>query len=99
MAIVQIGSQYWVKENLAAESFQDGTPIAEISSSEQWEEYGQSGTPGWCYYNFDESNEEEYGKLYNYYVVSSSKSIAPTGYRVPTETDWNALIAYAGGER
>lgn len=99
MAIVQIGSQYWVKENLAVESFQDGTPIAEVSSSEQWADYAQSGTPAWCYYNYDESNEEEYGKLYNYYVVSSSKSIAPTGYRVPTETDWNTLITSAGGEK
>ena len=100
MAIVQIGSQYWFKENLAVESFQDGTPIAEVSSSEQWEAYSQSGTPGWCYYNFDEGMEEEYGKLYNWHAVSGSHaSIAPTGFRVPTEGDWNTLVSVQGGTK
>jgi uncharacterized protein (TIGR02145 family) len=97
MAIVQIGSQFWTKENLAVESFQDGTPITECSSSEQWAELASTNTPAWCYYNFDPSNEEEYGKLYNYYVVSSSKSIAPVGFRVPTLSDYNTLAASFGG--
>ncbi len=97
MAVVQIGSQFWAKENLAVESFQDGTPITECSSSEQWAELASTNTPAWCYYNFDPSLEEEYGKLYNYYVVSSSKSIAPVGFRVPTAADFDTLIAGQGG--
>lgn len=98
-SIVQIGSQYWMLKNLQVETFQDGTPISEVSSSEQWSEYAASETPGWCYYNFDESNEEEYGKLYNYYAVSASNGIAPSGFRVPTESDWNTLITATGGEK
>jgi uncharacterized protein (TIGR02145 family) len=97
MAIVQIGSQFWTKENLAVESFQDGTPITECSSSEQWAELASTNTPAWCYYNFDPSNEEEYGKLYNYYVVSSSKSIAPSGFRMPSLGDYNELTSAFGG--
>jgi uncharacterized protein (TIGR02145 family) len=97
MAIVQIGSQFWTKENLAVESFQDGTPITECSSSEQWAELASTNTPAWCYYNFDPSNEEEYGKLYNYYVVSSSKSIAPSGFRMPSLGDYNELASAFGG--
>lgn len=98
-SIVQIGSQYWMRDNVAAESFQDGTPITEVTSSEQWFECAQSGTPAWCYYNFDPSLEEEYGKLYNYYVVSSSKEIAPPGWRVATLADYNTLIQGLGGEK
>lgn len=97
MAIVQIGSQFWTQENLAVESFQDGTPITECSSSEQWAELASTNTPAWCYYNFDPSNEEEYGKLYNYYVVSSSKTIAPVGFRVPSLGDYNQLTSNFGG--
>lgn len=97
MAVVQIGSQYWSQENLAVESFQDGTPITECSSSEQWAELGSTKTPAWCYYNFDPSNEEEYGKLYNYYVISSSKQIAPIGFKVPSLVDFDNLAAAFGG--
>jgi uncharacterized protein (TIGR02145 family) len=97
MAIVQIGSQFWTKENLAVESFQDGTPITECSSSEQWVELATSNTPAWCYYGFDPSNEEEYGKLYNYYVVSSSKNVVPAGFRMPTVQDFNELASNQGG--
>ena len=97
MAIVQIGSQFWTKENLAVESFRDGTPITECSSSEQWQQLSLDNKPAWCYYKFDASNEEEYGKLYNYYAVSSSKNIAPVGFRVPTLADFNTLAAAYGG--
>jgi uncharacterized protein (TIGR02145 family) len=97
MAVVQIGSQYWSKENLAVETFQDGTPITECSSSEQWVELASTNTPAWCYYNFDPSLEEEYGKLYNYYAISSSKVIAPVGFRVPSLSDFNTLSAVYGG--
>ena len=97
MAVVQIGSQYWSQENLAVESFQDGTAITECSSSEQWADLASTNTPAWCYYNFDPSNEEEYGKLYNYYVISSSKEIAPVGFKVPSLSDFNTLSAAFGG--
>jgi uncharacterized protein (TIGR02145 family) len=97
MAVVQIGSQFWTKKNLAVESFQDGTPITECSSSEQWAELASTNTPAWCYYNFDPSNEEEYGKLYNYYVISSSKQISPLGFRVPSLGEYNELASAFGG--
>jgi uncharacterized protein (TIGR02145 family) len=98
-AIVQIGSQYWMRDNLAVETFQDGTPITEVTSSEQWLECIATETPAWCYYNYDSSLEEEYGKLYNYYVVSSSKEVAPNGWRVPTLADYNTVITFLGGEK
>jgi len=98
MAIVQIGSQYWTKENLAVESFQNGTAITECSSSEQWVTLAANNTPAWCYYNFDPSHEEEYGKLYNFHAVTSANQLAPAGYRIPTTADWDTLIAGLGGE-
>ena len=52
------------------------------------------------------SNLINYGYLYNWYAVkgiitdggTSTKNICPTGWHVPTDTDWTDLTAYLGGE-
>jgi uncharacterized protein (TIGR02145 family) len=98
MAVVTIGTQKWSDANLSVSTFQDGTPISEISSSEQWDEYAAAGTPGWCYYNFDSGNAQTYGKLYNWYAVSSSNAICPTGFRIPTNSDFSTLATHLGGQ-
>lgn len=98
MGVVLIGAQKWSDTNLDASTFQDGIPIAEISSSEQWSEYFDSSTPGWAYYNYDASNGTLYGKLYNYYAVSQSSRIAPEGFRIPTDGDFTTLVTYLGGQ-
>jgi uncharacterized protein (TIGR02145 family) len=97
MAIVTIGTQKWQDKNLDVMTFQDGTHISEISSSEQWAEYVASETPGWSYYDFDPSNASLYGKLYNWYAVSSSNAICPVGYRLPTAADYQTLVTHLGG--
>lgn len=98
MAVVTIGAQNWVVENLDVDTFRDGTAIAEASSSTQWESYANSATPAWCYYNFDSSNSREYGRLYNWYAVSASQQLAPVGFRLPTLADWTTLISNQGGQ-
>jgi uncharacterized protein (TIGR02145 family) len=55
-------------------------------------------TGAYCYYNNDIANKADYGALYNWYAVGNVHSLAPMGWRVPTETDWDTLIAYAGGD-
>lgn len=97
MSVVTIGTQKWSKENLSVSTFQDGTPISEISSSAQWQEYASTETPGWCYYDFDAGNAQTYGKLYNWYAISASDAICPDGYRVPTNADFVTLSTYLGG--
>jgi len=44
----------------------------------------------WCYGN-DNSNCEKYGRLYDWYTA---KTVAcPTGWRLPSNQEWNALVA------
>lgn len=38
-----------------------------------------------------------YGALYNWYAVNNAHGLAPTGWRVPSDTDWATLITYLGG--
>ena len=39
-----------------------------------------------------------YGKLYNWYVVSDPRGLAPKGWHIPSEEEWNTLTASLGGE-
>lgn len=101
MALVTIGTQTWDDTNLDVDSFGDGTPIAEASSSDQWIAYCDAGTPAWRYYNDDNHNSDKYGKLYNWFVVSasiSSKNIVENPqFKIPTSAEYNTLISYLGG--
>lgn len=38
-----------------------------------------------------------YGLLYNFYVISDSRNIAPSGWHVPTLTEWQTLLTTCGG--
>lgn len=63
----------------------------------------------YCWYDNDISNKDDYGALYNWYAVdvdpSDSKDLAylerdgvqESGWRVPTESDFDELETYLGG--
>ena len=46
----------------------------------------------------DSTNEDKYGKLYNWYAVNDPRGIAPKGWHVPSDAEWQTLIDYLGGE-
>jgi uncharacterized protein (TIGR02145 family) len=48
-------------------------------------------------YDGDESNVATYGYLYNWYAVDDSRNIAPEGWHVPTDDEWQILVDYLGG--
>ena len=84
----------WTDANYDGTTLRDGTPIPQVTSESAW---AGLTTPAWCYYNNDPANDAIYGKLYNWYAVSNPL-FAPTGYRVPTKTDWDNLITCLGGQ-
>jgi uncharacterized protein (TIGR02145 family) len=43
------------------------------------------------------ANANEYGNLYNWYAVNNSKNVCPSGYHVPSITEWEELITFLGG--
>lgn len=83
---VVIGSQVWMKQNLRTTKYSNGDNV--IFNSGVW------NTPiGYFnYYGNSLSNDSVYGKLYNGVAVADSRNLCPTGWHVPSNTDWKQLI-------
>jgi uncharacterized protein (TIGR02145 family) len=88
---VTIGSQIWSCENLNVSTYRNGDPIPEVTDPVAWTSLT---TGAWCYYNNDPSNGAIYGKLYNWYAVNDPRGLAPQGWHVATESDWNKLVKH-----
>ena len=95
---VKIGSQTWMTTNLNVTKFRNGDPILEAQTEAEWENAGKKKIPAWCYYDNDPKLDKKSGKLYNWYAVNDPRGIAPEGFHVPNEEDWNQLINQLGGE-
>jgi uncharacterized protein (TIGR02145 family) len=89
---VQIGTQVWTVENLRVTKYNDGSSIPLDTSTATW---GNATTPMFCYYSNTTNSDsiKKYGALYNWYVVNplNPKKIAPTGWHVPTDAEWDTL--------
>ena len=96
---VTIGTQTWMAENLKTSKYNDGTLISNDTNYKLWEN-NTSGS--WRYYLNDSTNNKTYGKWYNWYAISpttnGNKNVCPTGWHVPTKTEWTILIDYLGGD-
>lgn len=106
---VTIGTQTWMTKNLDVSTYRDGTPIIQRSTQSDWLSRYNPKIGAWCYYNNTVSNGTTYGKLYNWWAMKGiydaasladpnlRKQIAPLGWHVPTQTEWNTLINNLGG--
>jgi uncharacterized protein (TIGR02145 family) len=92
--VVTIGTQVWMKQNLATTKYNDGTAIPLVTDGNAW---GALTTPAYCWYNNDSvTYKNPYGALYNWYTVNTAK-LCPTGWHVPADTEWVTLTNYLGG--
>lgn len=92
--VVSIGNQCWTKENLNVSRFLNGDEISNITGNIGW---STTTSPAWCYYDNKSSNGAIYGKLYNHIALNDPRGIAPKGWRIPTEADYNELFNFLGG--
>lgn len=93
---VVIGAQTWLVQNLWTTRFNNGdligttNPInlditAETSPIYQWPCGGS------------ESNVATYGRFYTYFAAIDARGICPTGWHVPSDTEWATMITTLGG--
>ena len=97
MEEVKIGNQIWMKQNLNVETFRNGESIPQATTNQEWTEAIVSKQPAWCYYEYDATNEEKWGKLYNWHTVNDPRGLAPLGWHVPSDSEWDLLTDFLGG--
>lgn len=95
---IKVDHQEWMAVNLDISSFRNGDKIPEVKTKEAWVKAGLEGNPAWCYYENEPKNGEKYGLLYNWYAVNDPRGLAPNGWYIPNDLDWNKLVEYFGGE-
>lgn len=81
--IVKIGTQYWMRDNLATTSYNDGSGMTKLSSM-------VAGKAGYLL-----SKEEYY--YYSPNAVLSGKLI-PDGWKIPGWTEWDLLKEYLNND-
>ena len=89
-AVVHIGTQTWMAENLKTTNYRYSVEIPNITDRITWDGLK---TGAWCNYNNDAMNGEKYGKLYNWYAVNNP-NIAPNGWHVASHEEWIILQNY-----
>jgi len=84
---VVIGSQVWLKEELKSLHYSDGSLI-----------------PGAQAYGLIDAFASTYGRLYTWYdamknsTTEGAQGACPSGWHIPTDTEWTTLITFLGGE-
>lgn len=85
---VTIFGSTWMKQNLNVSKLNDGTPIDNLETDDDWV---STTDPAFCWYDNDSATYgPTYGKLYNWYTVHTEK-LCPVGWHVPTKEEWQAL--------
>jgi len=90
---IVIGNQVWMAENLKVTHYRNGELIPNVTNNAEW-----AGLSSGAYSSYDNnnSNVSDYGFLYNWHAVNDNRNLAPEGWHVPTEDDWQQLDRYLG---
>lgn len=90
----QIGGQSWANHDLDAKYFRDGKQILQVRRLSEWELMTTFGVPIFL----DPKTCEDCGTtitaytdggfIYNIWALTSPSNLAPDGWRIPTDKDW-----------
>ncbi len=87
---VVICNKTWTLKNLNVSTYRNGDPIPKVTDNAAW---AALTTGAYCYYNNDSATYAvTYGKLYNWYAVNDPRGLAPAGWHVPSDAEWNILV-------
>lgn len=87
-AVVQIGNQLWMQENLKATHYGDGSAIPNVTDNATW---GNLSSGAFCNYHNEAAEGAYYGRLYNFYAVADSRHLCPNGWHVASNPEWNIM--------
>jgi uncharacterized protein (TIGR02145 family) len=93
--VVTIGNQLWMAENLRTVHYANGDTIFQITNDSIWVTLTRGAS---IVYLYDSVNLEMFGLQYNWYAAADKRNVCPTGWRLPSDADWDALQDYLGGQ-
>lgn len=91
---VAIGSQVWMDSNLQVTSYRNGDPIPQVDDPHEWR---NSTTGAMSLYEGENGYSRNFGYLYNGYALNDPRGLAPEGWRIPEDSDWQTLFDFLGG--
>ena len=94
-AAVRIGTQNWMLKNLDVTHYRNGDRIPQAKDPGKWMNLT---TGAWCWYNNDSTLGAVYGKLYNWYAVTDPRGLAPIGWHISANAEWDTLSLFLAGK-
>jgi uncharacterized protein (TIGR02145 family) len=92
---VKICDQIWMDKNLDVDRYRNGDLIPKVTDPTAWEALT---TGAYCYFNNDSATyAATYGKLYNWYAVNDPRGLAPAGWHIPSDEEWDSMETCLGG--
>ena len=84
-SVVKIGTQYWMRQDLCAVSYKDGTPIERQTNLED------------KVTGYFQPDDKDGIRFYNGEALLAN-DITPDGWRIPSTEDWTKLKKYLNGK-
>ena len=105
----RIGDQIWMAENLNASGYADGTAIPLVANASDWYQMSEF-EKAYCHYDNNTAYVSIYGALYTWNAAlniddrsmnnfSMIQGVCPTGWHMPSDTEWKELEKYLGMSR
>ena len=91
---VGIGRYEWMAENLRVTHYRNGEVIPRTTTD--WTKLSLGAR---IYYGNDSAtNSKIYGALYNWFAVRDIRNLAPAGWHIPSDTEWETLTTFLGDD-
>ena len=94
---IKVEKQIFMSQNLSARIFKNGDAIPLVTTVADWASANEQHKPASCFYNNDPELSKKYGMLYNWYAVADARGLAPQGWHIPNNNEWDELSDNIGG--
>jgi uncharacterized protein (TIGR02145 family) len=94
---VRLGNQEWMAKNLRTKHFMNGDLIETTYPLTLNIEQEDKPLYQWLL-SGNEDFSKNYDRKYTWYTATDSRRICPTGWHLPSISEWNELLVHLGGE-
>jgi len=91
--LVPIGEDCWFSKNLRVYTFNNGDSLSVFEGASEWSQTTEAAV---SILNNAIGNYDNFGLLYNGYVLGDERNVCPQEWHVATESDWQSLESYIG---